>query len=62
MKARLLQALALLSKPSARIIDVACEISFDSPSSFTKAFSAFTGETPRVSQNRIHSNDRREVR
>ncbi|WP_420239861.1 AraC family transcriptional regulator [Telmatobacter bradus] len=58
VKARLLQSLALLSKPSARIIDVASEIGFDSPSSFTKAFGAFTGETPRVYQNRIHSNDR----
>lgn len=53
LKARLLKSLELLSNPSARITDVALQIGFDSPSSFTKAFVSFAGETPRSYQNRV---------
>lgn len=53
VKARLLRALDLLAKPGTRITDVALQIGFESPSSFTKAFGIFAGETPRSYQQRI---------
>jgi AraC-like DNA-binding protein len=56
-KARLLQALELLSRPGSRITDVAFQIGFDSPSSFTKAFGVFAGETPRSYQDRIRKDN-----
>jgi AraC-like DNA-binding protein len=46
LKARLLRAMDLLSLSGARITDVANEVGFDSPSSFSKAFSEFVEETP----------------
>jgi len=53
IKARLLQSLELLSRPDSRITDVASQIGFDSPSSFSKAFGTFAGETPSSYQNRV---------
>jgi AraC-like DNA-binding protein len=45
--ARMLRAMDLLAQPDARVTEVALAVGFESPSAFTAAFVAFTGDTPR---------------
>ncbi|UGQ12255.1 helix-turn-helix transcriptional regulator [Yinghuangia sp. ASG 101] len=46
VRARLTRAMAELARPGATVIDVAASVGFGSPSSFNRAFRAFTGHTP----------------
>lgn len=47
LHARLLRAMAALAEPNRRtVLDIATSVGFDSVSAFTRAFHAFTGETP----------------
>jgi len=50
---RMLAALERLADPSASITTVALEVGFETPSSFSHAFRAFVGETPRDYRQRI---------
>ncbi len=45
-QARLIKAMAALARPGSTVLDVALSVGFDSPSSFSRAFRAFTGHTP----------------
>lgn len=44
--ARLIRAMATLAQPGSTVLDVAMSVGFGSPSSFNRAFRAFTGYTP----------------
>jgi AraC-like DNA-binding protein len=53
LHSRLLRAMALLSEPGPTVLDVATEVGFDSVSAFTRAFRAYTGETPTGYRRRV---------
>ena len=46
-RSRLIEAMRLLQDPVRRIADIAAAVGFESPSGFSKAFTAFAGESPR---------------
>ena len=46
-RSRLIEAMRLLQDPARRIADIAAAVGFESPSGFSKAFTAFAGESPR---------------
>jgi AraC-like DNA-binding protein len=50
--ARMLHALERLAAPGARVTDVALEVGFASLGAFTRAFTRFAGENPRVYKQR----------
>jgi AraC-like DNA-binding protein/quercetin dioxygenase-like cupin family protein len=51
-QSRLLRAMAALAEPGPSIIDVATTVGFASASAFTRAFTAFTGESPSAYRSR----------
>lgn len=53
IKVRLLRAMELLASSGMRVIDVASQVGFESPSAFSKAFTEFASETPSQYQRRI---------
>lgn len=53
--ARMLRAMDLLARRSARVTEVALAVGFESPSAFTAAFVDFAGETPRAYRARRQS-------
>ena len=52
-RARLLRAMVLLAETPRSVIDVSTEVGFESPSGFTRAFRALTGETPAAFRRRV---------
>ncbi|WP_344824748.1 helix-turn-helix transcriptional regulator [Actinocorallia longicatena] len=48
LHSRLLRAITLLSGTDRTVLAIATEVGFDSPSAFTRAFAAHTGQTPAV--------------
>ena len=52
---RLLRAMALLADDGPTILQVAVTVGFDSHSAFTRAFAAYTGQTPTAYRQRITS-------
>ena len=53
LHARMLRAMALLAGPGQSVADTAIAVGFDSISSFTRAFTAFGGETPSAYRRRV---------
>ncbi len=53
LHARMLRAMALLAAPGQSVADTAVAVGFDSVSSFTRAFAAFSGETPSAYRRRV---------
>jgi AraC-like DNA-binding protein len=51
-RCRLLQAMRLLDDPGRSVAQIAAAVGFESASGFSKAFSAFAGESPRAYRNR----------
>jgi AraC-like DNA-binding protein len=52
-RSRLISAMRLLEDPARRIAQIAAAVGFESASGFSRAFSAFTGESPRSYRNRV---------
>lgn len=49
-QARMLRAMEMLLEPGARVTETALSLGYESLSAFTRAFTAFSGETPREYQ------------
>jgi AraC-like DNA-binding protein len=54
-QSRLLRAMALLANDGPTVLQVAGEVGFESHSAFTRAFAAYTGQTPTAYRHRITS-------
>jgi AraC-like DNA-binding protein len=52
LRLRLLRAMAMLAESSTSILCVASKVGFDDPSAFARAFSSYTGQTPRAYRTR----------
>ena len=57
LHARMLRAMALLAAPGQSVQQTATAVGFDSLSAFTRAFTAFCGETPSTYRRRLPSVD-----
>ncbi len=57
LHARMLRAMALLAAPGQTVQQTATAVGFDSLSAFTRAFTAFSGETPSTYRRRLPSVD-----
>lgn len=53
LHARMLRAMALLAAPAQSVQQTATDVGFSSISSFTRAFAAFSGETPSAYRRRV---------
>jgi AraC-like DNA-binding protein/quercetin dioxygenase-like cupin family protein len=53
LHARMLRAMALLAAPAQSVQETATAVGFDSLSSFTRAFTQFSGETPSTYRKRV---------
>ena len=53
LHARMLRAMALLAAPGQSVQETATAVGFDSLSSFTRAFTQFSGETPSTYRKRV---------
>jgi AraC-like DNA-binding protein/quercetin dioxygenase-like cupin family protein len=53
LHARMLRAMALLAAPSQSVQETSSAVGFDSLSSFTRAFTQFSGETPTTYRKRV---------
>jgi len=53
LHARMLRAMALLAAPDTSVQETASAVGFDSLSSFTRAFTQFSGETPSTYRKRV---------
>ena len=53
LHARMLRAMALLASPGQSVQDTSTAVGFDSVSSFTRAFTQFSGETPSTYRKRV---------
>jgi AraC-like DNA-binding protein len=53
LHARMLRAMALLAAPGRSVQETATAVGFDSVSSFTRAFTQFSGETPSAYRRRV---------
>jgi AraC-like DNA-binding protein/quercetin dioxygenase-like cupin family protein len=53
LHARMLRAMALLASPGQSVQDTSTTVGFDSLSSFTRAFTQFSGETPSTYRKRV---------
>jgi AraC-like DNA-binding protein len=51
-RSRMLRAMALLADPGNTVLSVATKVGFDNAGAFTRAFAAYTGETPTVYRKR----------
>lgn len=51
--ARLLEAMAALAEPGARVSDAAWDVGFESVGAFSRAFAEYTGERPRAYRDRV---------
>lgn len=54
-ESRILRAMALLAEPGPSVLEVAGTVGFESVSAFTRAFSAYGGETPTAYRKRVTS-------
>jgi AraC-like DNA-binding protein len=52
-QSRLLRAMALLAEPASTVLQVATAVGFDSLSSFTRAFTTYSGEKPSAYRRRV---------
>ena len=53
LHARLLRAMVLLGRPETTVARAACDVGFESVSSFTRAFAGHVGETPSAYRRRV---------
>ncbi len=53
LHARMLRAMALLASPGRTVQETSTAVGFDSMSSFTRAFTQFSGETPSTYRKRL---------
>jgi AraC-like DNA-binding protein len=54
LHSRLLRSMAMLAEPAGRsVIDIGTSVGFDSVSAFTRAFRAYSGETPSAYRRRV---------
>jgi AraC-like DNA-binding protein len=56
-ESRLLKAMALLAQSHLNVLAVAISVGFESPGAFTRAFTAYTGETPSAYRHRATTVD-----
>jgi AraC-like DNA-binding protein len=53
LESRLLQAMAMLTRPGWSVLSVSTSVGFESSSGFTRAFRRYTGETPYAYRRRV---------